>query len=68
MLRVADPAGFDRVSLFRQSGAGMAGVALAVSHPDRVDRMVFSGCPVDGRDRRADDGTPEQMTRRISQG
>lgn len=49
---VADAAGYERFSIFAESGGAMAAVILAATYPERVASMVLSGGYVEGRNRR----------------
>jgi len=54
---VADAAGFDRFSVFAESGGALNAIRLAAEYPERVQRMVISGGYAEGHARRG--GAPE---------
>ncbi len=49
----ADAAGFDRLSLFSESGGVHAALRFAARYPDRVEKMIIVGGYVRGRSHRA---------------
>jgi pimeloyl-ACP methyl ester carboxylesterase/DNA-binding CsgD family transcriptional regulator len=56
---IIEAVGLNRFVLLGQGGAGMACMAYAVRHPERVTHLILNGCPARGRLKRAT--TPEQV-------
>ena len=48
VIRFLDQLGIDRVTLVGHSMGGMVALATALSHPERISRLVTVGAPIDG--------------------